>query len=348
MSFKKIIAIVVVFLNFALFFYLGKIALKNFFYHQKYELDFRESNFLKNKNFYIDENYKSLKFASFGKIKNNYYAQIAYTPLFFVFKSKNYLINKKPEISIYVKGDKNWQISLYCDECPKEQQFNWQNFGSETINEKYSLIAKFKNTYIYSKINKNWLKEKDIDFWIIKNINPQSKVLILNNSYDKNKLLNPDYPKDKNKYMYILNSDNPDFIISDFYQNRDGVWTKISKELNLSKKTNTFKFAIRNKKLLISKTEKNLLSQNFQIINQINNYKIYSKTKTPLKIKQIDDLGKIIDKNDKIFLDSQSQKLKNIFKKSQISQNPKDCKFAIVQNQNKQNTFIKKITIEIK
>jgi len=200
---------VVLILPLILVFYLGINIYNAYNYKTVCSIDFNKENF-KNTELplYIDEEPDSPKFMSSGSIINDvYYTEITGSPISFVWQPEEFPLNKTISVSAFLKGEGDWEISLVCPNCSKEEKYDWQPFYYGKLND-YVLAANFGNLYIYSLYNNlEWQKAGTIEQWLEKNIPQGASIEILNNVYPKSKLVNP----------------NIDFI--------EGGWTKIDKTL---------------------------------------------------------------------------------------------------------------------
>lgn len=161
-----------------------------FFYDKEYSIDFQEDNFQnENSVLSINEKIDSGKFISFGAAGEEQYAEIAQSPLSFIFRPEEFPLNKKITLSAYLQNPGNWDMSIFCPECPKENQYNWQPFFREKLKDNYSLIAKYGEKYIYSKDTKDYATAKNLEDWILKNVNRGASLEIMGEAYPKNRLL---------------------------------------------------------------------------------------------------------------------------------------------------------------
>ncbi len=188
--------------------YLGFNIIQAVYYAEEYSIDFREENF-KNENLplYINEDYNSNKFKSFGILNGVNYAEINYSPISFIFQPEEFPLNKEITFSAEIQGQGDWEITTVCEECPKNEKYNWQPFYSEKLaNNDYQLVKYIDGLYIYSLEDKKWENANNIDDWILKNIPKNSSLEIIGDVYDKSKLINPNIDYIPGSYTEINNT----------------------------------------------------------------------------------------------------------------------------------------------
>ncbi|MCK5509945.1 hypothetical protein KAI65_00170 [Candidatus Parcubacteria bacterium] len=176
-------------------------------YEAGYTIDFNKENFRNTKlPLYIDEDPASHKFMSTGIINNVHYAEMSGSPISFVWQPEEFPLNKTITVSALIKDEGDWEISLFCPNCPKNEQYDWQPFYYGKLND-YVLAAKSDDLYIYSLNNFDWEQATTTKEWLEKNVPQGTSVEILDDAYTKSKLVNQ----------------NIDFI--------EGSWTEINKTL---------------------------------------------------------------------------------------------------------------------
>lgn len=198
---------VVLILPLILVFYLGINIYNAYNFKTVCSIDFNKENF-KNTELplYIDEESNSPKFMSSSVINNVYHTEITGSPISFVWQPEEFPLNKTINVSAFLKGEGDWEISLICPNCSKEEKYDWQPFYYGELSD-YVLAANFGDLCVYSLDNSEWQKARTIEEWLEKNIPSGNSLEILNDVYPKFKLANP----------------NIDFI--------EGSWTEIDKTL---------------------------------------------------------------------------------------------------------------------
>lgn len=161
-------------------------------YRDEYLVDFEKNNFNNSLlPLFINEDSDSPKFKSFGKLNEINYAEINYTPISFTFKPEEFLFKKNITISSQIRSDDNWDLSLCCEDCNKNNQNAWKPFLINSLTKNnYFLIKFIDGYYVYALENKKWKNEDDVYKWIIENLPHNSNVNIMNDEFDISKLSN--------------------------------------------------------------------------------------------------------------------------------------------------------------
>ncbi len=184
--------IVALLLPFSILIYLGVKFYDAKHYEAVYEIDFNEENF-KNTELplYINELQNSPKFSYFEKIDGQTIAQVEGSPINFVFQPEEFPLNKNITVSMILQGDGDWDISLVCPNCEKEEKYDWKSFYQGSLSD-YILAASFDGINIYAKEEKNFLPANSVEEWLCLNASANSSIEIKNEVFPKSKLVNPD------------------------------------------------------------------------------------------------------------------------------------------------------------
>ncbi|MCK4540384.1 hypothetical protein KAU09_04485 [Candidatus Parcubacteria bacterium] len=186
----KIIALL---LPFSILIYLGVKFYDAQNYNASYSVDFNEENF-KNTELplYINELQNSPKFSYFEETDTGTIAQVEGSPISFVFQPEEFPLNKNITVSMILQGDGEWEISLVCPNCEKEEKYNWQAFYDGKMGD-YFLAATFDGVHIYTKEKRDdYISADSIEEWIGLNASPDDSIEIKNEVFPKSKLVNPD------------------------------------------------------------------------------------------------------------------------------------------------------------
>lgn len=196
----KIIALL---LPFSILVYLGIKFYDARNYEAGYSINFNEENF-KNTDLplYIDELQNSPKFSYFEKTDEGAIAQVEGSPVSFVFQPEEFPLNKNIEVSMIMQGGGEWEISLVCPNCEKEDKYDWQPFYDGKMGD-YFLAAAFGGINIYAKENKDFLPADSIEEWLRLNGSADSSVEIKNKVYPESKLVNPDIDFHKGEWTVM-------------------------------------------------------------------------------------------------------------------------------------------------
>lgn len=183
--------IVVLLLPFSILIYLGIKFYDARNYEAGYSIDFNEDNF-KNTDLalYINELQNSPKFSYFEEVGNKTIAQVEGSPISFVFQPEEFPLNKNITVSMILQGDGEWEISLVCPDCEKEEKYDWQAFYDGKMRD-YFLTASFDGINIYAKEDRDYLAAGSIEEWIRLNANLDDSIEIKNEVFPKSKLINP-------------------------------------------------------------------------------------------------------------------------------------------------------------
>lgn len=210
-------------------------------YQASYVLDFDKGNF-NNKSlaFYISEDENSPKIINREKIDNTTIATVAGSPLPFVFQPKEFPLNKTLTFSAKLRDFGDWEISLVCPNCEKNDQYSWQPFYYGWLNYNYQKAITYPEASIYSSdTNRSWEKADNIKDWLAKNIKKDDKVSILDKAIPQSFLTNQniDFKEGSSTildksirgphqfYVYLKDNLNLDIIKKDMnnYDNSDDV-----------------------------------------------------------------------------------------------------------------------------
>ena len=184
--------IVALLLPFSILIYLGVKFYDAKHYEAVYEIDFNEENF-KNTELplYINELQNSPKFSYFEDTDDGTIAQVEGSPISFVFQPEEFPLNKNITVSMILQGDGDWDISLVCPNCEKEEKYDWKSFYQGSLSD-YILAASFDGINIYAKEEKNFLPANSVEEWLCLNASANSSIEIKNEVFLKSKLVNPD------------------------------------------------------------------------------------------------------------------------------------------------------------
>ncbi|MEA1962958.1 MAG: hypothetical protein U9M94_01830, partial [Patescibacteria group bacterium] len=185
----KIIALL---LPFSILIYLGVKFYDARNYEADYRIDFNEENF-KNTELplYINELQNSPKFSYFEKTDTGAIAQVEGSPISFIFQPEEFPLNKNITVSMILQGDGEWEISLVCPNCEKENKYDWQPFYDGKMAD-YFLAASFDGVNIYTKEKRDdYMSAASIEEWIRLNAMPDDSIEIKNEVFPKSKLVNP-------------------------------------------------------------------------------------------------------------------------------------------------------------
>jgi len=193
-------------------------------YHADYSIDFSKNNFQNTKlPLYINENASTSKIYQTRQVGGSTAADIAYTPISFVFQPTEFSLKKSITFSATLKSVGDWEISLVCPECDPADQFNWQPFYYGWLTN-YHEIAQFGTTTIYSKSKTNFKTATNTQDWISKNITSSNSVQILDQAIPQSLLANKNVG-------YIASSTT---VINKTFRGPHDLYVYLQKDLDLT------------------------------------------------------------------------------------------------------------------
>ena len=219
--------------------YLGIHIYDSYNYKANYSVDFKRANYRnKNLNFYIDEASNTPKILSTGLVNGVEYGEIGGSPITLVLHPKEFPLNKTISFSALFKGVGNWQVSVVCPNCAKDEKYNWHSLYFGFLND-YTLAAQYGTTSIYSLVKKDFKPASGVDQWLKNNAVTGTSLEILNNVYSQAAFANQvnDYQDGSSTeikqrlrgahqfYVYLKNKLNLDLIKKDLnmYDGADAV-----------------------------------------------------------------------------------------------------------------------------
>jgi hypothetical protein len=119
---------------------------------ESYAIDFGPANFRNAEApLTIAEDLESTKFSHYTVEEHSpaTLAGLAGSPLTFTFRPKNFPgLGKRVRASAIIRDRGDWEISLDCTTCPKEERYDWQSFCHGWLSD-YAVIADFGETVVY-------------------------------------------------------------------------------------------------------------------------------------------------------------------------------------------------------
>lgn len=263
-----------------------------FYQSEQLKIDFNKENFNNSKkSFYIDENYNSIKFSSFGKTTDAIYTEIRETPINFVWKTNSFSFKQNTSIEILFIGSGLWEHSAICEEKTISEQ-KWKTFYiDEFSKDDYFLTTKYNNSYIYSNKDKNYIQQSDIKTWLTTNVNNNANIKILNEVINKNDFINTQIKYNLNSSTTIKNKIKGEHEFLTYLENNlDLTFKKVEINDKGERKELFVEIKDLNDNVLLSKEFKNndLISTttSFNLSHKIESsgiYKIVIKEKEPKK-----------------------------------------------------------------